>query len=59
MYDVRKIFTTTEVAKMLDISTSYLVRLIREIDFSEDELRKAGKGSYLFSESAVEKLKNR
>ena len=59
MLDVRDVFTTTEVAKMLDITSSHLVRLIKEMDFSEKEVRQAGKGSYLFSLEAVKKLKNR
>ena len=59
MSDARKVFTTTEVAKMLDITTSYLVRLVKEFDFDESAVRKAGKGSYLFSEEAVKILKGR
>ena len=59
MSDVRTVFTTTEVAKVLDVSTSYLLRLIQEMDFNEKELRKAGKGGYLFSVEALKKLKSR
>jgi len=59
MSDVRTVFTTTEVAKLLDISAAYLVRLVKEMRFSEKEVRKAGKGGYLFSIEAVKKLQNR
>ena len=59
MSDVRTVYTTTEVAKILDVSTSYLLRLSKEMKFNEKEMRKAGKGNYLFSTDAVKKLKNR
>ena len=59
MGDVRLVLTTTEVAKILDVSTGHLSRLIKDMDFSEKEVRRAGKGGYLFSVEAVAKLKNR
>jgi len=59
MTDVRTVFTTTEVAKKLDVSSGYVLRLAKEMNFSEKEMRDAGKRNYLFSIEAVEKLKNR
>ncbi len=59
MSDVRTVFTTSEAANILEISPSYLLRLAQTMDFSPAEFRSAGKRNYLFSKSAVEKLKNR
>ena len=59
MSDVRTVFTTAEVANTLGITSSYLLRLVQTMNFSPAEFRSAGKRNYLFSEEAVEKLKNR
>ena len=59
MSDVRTVFTTTEVAKMLDVSSSYVLRLASEMKFNEKEMRDAGKRNHLFSIEAVKKLQNR
>jgi hypothetical protein len=59
MTDVRKVFITKEVADMLEINPSYLLRLAKSMKFPPSEMREAGKRNYLFSEKAVEKLKNR
>lgn len=59
MTDVRKVFITKEVAEILGINPSYLLRLAKSMKFSSSEMREAGKRNYLFSEEAVEKLKNR
>lgn len=59
MSDVRKVFITKEVAQMLDINPSYLLRLAKNMNLPPNEMREAGKRNYLFSEEAVEKLKNR
>lgn len=59
MSDVRTVFTTSEVAEMLNLTSSYVLRLVSKIDFSPKEFRKVGKRNYLFSEEAVQKLKNR
>nr|QGT51097.1 hypothetical protein Firmicute1046_1730 [uncultured Firmicutes bacterium] len=59
MSDVRKVFITKEVAEILEINPSYLLRLAKTMQFSPAEMREAGKRNYLFSEEAVERLKNR
>ena len=59
MSDVRKVFITKEVAELLNINPSYLLRLAKSINFAPNEMREAGKRNYLFSEEAVEKLRNR
>ena len=59
MSDVRTVFTTSEVAEILDISSSYLLRLVQTMHFTPAEFRSAGKRTYLFSQEAVEKLKKR
>ena len=59
MSDVRNVFITKEVADMLGIHPSYVLRLANAMKFSPSEMREAGKRNYLFSREAVEKLKNR
>ncbi len=59
MSDVRKVFITAEVSDILDMTPAYLIRTAKSMSLSKDEFREAGKRNYLFSESAVEKLKIR
>ena len=59
MSDVRTVFTTAEAAEILGITPSYLLRLVQSHTLSPAEFRSAGKRNYLFSQEAVEKLKNR
>jgi hypothetical protein len=59
MSDVRKVFITKEVSDILDMSPAYLIRVARELNFSDSEFRDAGKRNYLFSEEAIEKLRQK
>lgn len=59
MTDVRNVFITKEVADILKINPSYLLRLAKSMEFSPSEMRDAGKRNYIFSKEAVEKLKSR
>ena len=59
MSDVRTVFTTSEVAEILEITSSYLLRVVQTMHFTPEEFRSAGKRNYLFSQEAVDKLKNR
>jgi len=59
MSNVKDVFITAEVAEMLGITSSHLLRLIKTINFSDTEVRSAGKRNHLFSKEAIEKLKNR
>ncbi|WP_082020697.1 helix-turn-helix domain-containing protein [Candidatus Soleaferrea massiliensis] len=59
MSDVRTVYTTSEVAEILHITPSYLLRLAQTMHFSPAEFRSAGKRNYLFSHEAVQKMKNR
>ena len=59
MSDVRTVFTTAEVAQMLELTPSYVLRLASRMDFLPEEFRSAGKRNYLFSQEAVEKLRQR
>lgn len=59
MSDVRTVFTTAEVAQMLELTPSYVLRLASRMDFLPKEFRSAGKRNYLFSQEAVEKLRQR
>ncbi len=56
--DVRKVFITREVADELKLTPTYLIKLGKKIKLSEAEMREAGSRNYLFSEEAVQKLKN-
>lgn len=57
MSDVRDIFITSEVARELDITPAYLVKLAKTVDLNETEFRETSKGSYLFNQSGIEKLR--
>ena len=59
MSDVRTVYTTAEVAEILKITPSYLLRVAAAMQFSPAEFRSAGKRNYLFRQEAVEKLKRR
>ncbi len=56
MSDVRKVFVTAEVAEKLDLTTAYLIRVAKEMHFTESEFRETRKHTYLFSKDAVDKL---
>lgn len=57
MTDVRFVYITSEASKMLNLSSSYVIKLARKIELSEMEMREAGSRNYLFSEEAIEKLR--
>lgn len=61
MIDVRDVYVTSEVAKKLEISTQYCLKIAKELKesgiLSDSDLREAGKRNYLFSKYAVDKLK--
>ncbi len=59
MSDVREVFITKEVADKLNITPTYLIRVALEMNFSENEMRSAGKRTYLFNTQAVNKLSAR
>lgn len=59
MTDVRNVFITREVADMLGLTPTYLIKLAKKMKLDETEMREAGNRNYLFSSEAVEKLKNR
>lgn len=58
MSDVRTVFITREVADAIGLNSSYLIRLAKKLNLNESEMREAGNRNYLFSEEAVEKLRN-
>ena len=58
MSDVREIFVTAEVAKVLDITPAYLIRLAKQLELSESQFREAGKRNYLFSDDAIDVIKS-
>lgn len=58
MSDVREVFVTAEVAKILDITPAYLIRLAKQLGLSKSQFREAGKRNYIFSDDAIEVIKN-
>lgn len=60
MEDVRKVYTTKEVADQLDISPSYLIRVVKQLEdygyFTEKDFRKVGKRAYLYNDKAVREI---
>lgn len=58
MADVRQVYITTEVSRLLDITPAYLIRLAKSLNLSEYDFRETVKGSYLFNENAVEIIKS-
>lgn len=59
MADVREIFVTAEVAKILDLTPAYVIRLAKDMDLNETEFREAGKRNYIFSKEAIEKIRGK
>ncbi|MDD4587551.1 MAG: AraC family transcriptional regulator [Heliobacteriaceae bacterium] len=57
MSDVREVFITKEVAEKLNLNPSYIIRLAKKINLTASEMREAGTRNYLFSETAIEKLR--
>ncbi|MBC5667430.1 AraC family transcriptional regulator [Eubacterium sp. BX4] len=53
MSDVREVYVTAEVAKILDITPAYLIRLAKGLNLSNSQFREAGKRNYLFSKESV------
>ena len=59
MSDVRNVYITSEVAEKVKLTPSYLIKLSKDMNFTDDEFREAGKRNYLFNQSAVDKLLKR
>ena len=57
--DVRNVFITAEVAKILDMTPSYILRVAQSLDLDESEMREAGKRNMLFSKEAIKKIKQK
>jgi len=57
MSNVKTVFITREVAEMLELNASYVIKLARKIGLNDSEMREAGSRNYLFSKEAVEKLR--
>lgn len=61
MVNVKEVFITKEVAEMLDLNTSYLIRLAKKLQgenlISEQDMRLAGKSNYIFNENAIKIIK--
>lgn len=59
MTDVRNVFVTKEIADDLGINPSYLLRVAKQMNFKESEMRDTGKRNYLFSIEAKRKLEEK
>lgn len=57
MVDVNKVYITKEVAEMLNLNPSYLIRLAKLLQdnhiISNQDMRLAGKSNYIFNENAI------
>lgn len=57
MSDVRNVYVTAEVAKVLDLTPAYLIRLAKSFKddgiLDESMFREAGKRNYIFSDDAI------
>lgn len=58
MSDVREVFVTAEVAKKLDITPAYLIRLAKSLNLMDSQFREAGKRNYIFSDDAIDVIKS-
>lgn len=63
MSDVREVYVTAEVAKILDFTPAYLIRLAKSLNdngaFDETMFREAGKRNYIFSDKAVDIIREK
>lgn len=59
MSSVKEVFITSEVAAMLGLTSTYLIKLAKSMELTDDEMREAGTRNYLFSEEGVAKLRAR
>lgn len=57
--DVREVYVTAEVAKMVDLTPAYLIRLAKNLNLNESQFREAGKRNYLFSKEAINIINNK
>lgn len=59
MTSVQDVYITREVADRLNLTPTYLIKLAKRLELSDDEMREAGQRNYLFSKEAVAKLETR
>ncbi len=59
MTSVKDVFITREVAEKLNLTPTYLIKVAKKMELTDDEMREAGSRNYLFSKEAVEKLQMR
>lgn len=61
MIDVNDVFITKEVSDKLDLSPAYLIRFAKKLQedglISITDMRSAGKRNYIFSNKALEVIK--
>ena len=59
---VKDVFITKEVADKLKLNPSYVIRLakslIEENKLTEDDVRQAGKRTYIFTKKSIEIIKD-
>ncbi len=58
MSDVRDVFITAEVARLLDITPAYLIKLAKTLSLNKTDFRETAKGSYLFNQKAIDIIKS-
>ena len=55
--DVRRVFITVEAAEQVGLNANYMLRLAKQLELDEAEMRPVGPRGFLFSAKAIEKIK--
>ena len=54
--DVRRVFITVEAAEQVGLNANYMLRLAKQLELDETEMREAGPRGFLFSAGAIKKI---
>ena len=54
--DVRHVYVTAEAATQAKLNAAYLLRLAKQLELDETEVRQTGPRGFLFSAGAIEKI---
>ena len=54
--DARHVFVTAEAAAQVGLNAAYMLRLAKQLELSEAEMRQAGPRHFLFSAGGIEKI---
>ena len=54
--DVRNVFITVEAAEQVSLNANYMLRLAKQLELDEAEMRQVGPRGFLFSAGAIKKI---